>query len=147
MIFRQSMINEVIYQIENPVKSVVYFILAEAEGFDSFVKIGISINVDRRFQEILKDIEKTGVYPDYLGDGICDSLYLLGVIEGTQTVETALHRAFKDKALGKEWFEYDDEMEEIIDDLLDSYCKCTNCSLLDQRISNSPHRSEQDLSQ
>jgi hypothetical protein len=145
MKFRQNYLREVVAHIEHPKRSHVYFILAEADGFDPLIKIGISIDVDRRFNEILKDIEKTGVYPDYLEAGICDSLTVLGSIEGTQVLETALHRTFKDKLLKNEWFSYDHEMEIIVEDLLDKYCQCPKCNFIDKQFRIIDTRSEQDL--
>lgn len=118
------LLREVYYHIENPQTSVVYFILATLEGFDPMVKIGVSVDFDRRKKEILRELEKGKVYPDWLELGGFDEFYTLGTIKGGHSVETAIHRTLKDKAMGKEWFTYDAEVEEMIDDLLNQYCAC-----------------------
>ena len=115
--------------LRNPVKSYVYFIVAEAEGFDPLVKIGLSLDVDRRYKEITQEIDK-GLYPDWLIMG-CDNLRILGMVEGTQPLETALHKAFTTKAIGREWFNYDDDMQEAIDSILEDYCQCKRCLIAD----------------
>ena len=100
------------------------------------VKIGTTVNLERRKAEILRDLAKADVYPDWLSSGFCENLHTLGIIQGSHDVETALHRALKNKALGKEWFTYDEEVEEVIDDLLSDHCCCDKCELLDKEFVN-----------
>ncbi len=126
MPINEMLLREVHYHLENPQTPVVYFVLATLEGFDSLVKIGVSVDFERRKKEILRDLEKGNVYPDWLELGGFDQFYPLGTIRAGQNVETAIHRALKDKAMGKEWFVYDDEVAEMIDDLLDQYCACAS---------------------
>lgn len=121
--------NTALEYARNPVKSYVYFIVAEAEGLDPLVKIGLSLDVPRRYKEIGQEIDK-GLYPDWLVMG-CDSLRVLGYLEGTQPLETALHKAFKSKAIGREWFDYDQDLEQAIDELLSDYCVCERCLIAD----------------
>ena len=116
--------------LRNPIKSYVYFILAEAEGFDPLVKIGLTVDLPRRFKEILSDVD-TGKYElDWLAGG-ADSLRVLGILEGNQPLETALHKAFKRKAAGREWFWFDDDLAPVIDDLLCDHCVCEPCLIAD----------------
>ena len=123
--------NEAIMYINKPVKSYVYFILANTEGFDPLVKIGLSLDPERRFIEICNDLEAGKYDIDWLQTGT-ESLSILGLLEGTQPLETALHKAFKKYKAGREWFWYNDELEEIIDELLSDYCACDLCSLADK---------------
>lgn len=122
--------NEAIVYIKKPVKSYVYFILAHTEGFDPLVKIGLSIDPDRRLIEICNDLEAGKYSIDWLQGGV-ESLSMLGLLEGTQPLETALHKAFKKYKAGREWFWYNNELEEMIDDLLSDYCVCHACVIAD----------------
>jgi hypothetical protein len=122
--------NEAIVYIEKPVKSYVYFILAHTEGFDPLVKIGLSIDPERRLIEICNDLEAGKYSIDWLQGGV-ESLSVLGLLEGTQPLETALHKAFKKYKAGREWFWYNNELEEMIDDLLSDYCVCNACLIAD----------------
>ena len=116
--------REIHYHIENPRTPVVYFILATLEGFDPMVKIGTTVDLERRKKEILRDLQKGSFYPDWLELGGFDEFYILGKIKGGHDVETAIHRAIENKAMGKEWFSYDADVEEMIENLLDQYCAC-----------------------
>jgi hypothetical protein len=123
-------LNTAYEYINNPVKSFIYFILAESEGFDSLVKIGLTVDLPRRFKEISSDIE-TGKYDiDWLAGGT-DTLRVLGILEGNQPLETALHKAFKSKAAGREWFWFDDDLSPVIDNLLCDHCVCEPCLIAD----------------
>jgi hypothetical protein len=122
--------NEAIMYIEKPVKSYIYFILAYTEGFDPLVKIGLSIDPERRFIEICNDLEAGKYSIDWLETGT-ESLRILGLLEGTQPLETALHKAFNKYKAGREWFWFNDELEEMIDDLLSDYCVCNLCQIAD----------------
>ena len=123
-------LNTAYHYVRKPVKSYVYFILAEAEGFDPLVKIGLTVDLPRRFKEISSDID-TGKYEiDWLAGG-ADTLRVLGILEGNQPLETALHKAFKRKAAGREWFWFDDDLDLVIDDLLCDYCVCESCLIAD----------------
>ena len=126
MPINEILLREVHYHIEYPQIPVVYFILATLQGFDPMVKIGTTVDLVRRQKEIVRDLEKGNFYPDWLELGGFDELYSLGTIKGGHNVETAIHRALKDKAMGKEWFTYDAEVAEMIDDLLDQYCACAS---------------------
>ena len=125
--------NEAIMYIQKPVKSYVYFILADTEGFDPLVKIGLSIDPDRRLIEICNDIESGKYAIEWLETGT-ESLSILGLLEGTQPLETALHKDFQKYKAGREWFWYNDELEEIIDDLLSDYCLCNLCGIADRLL-------------
>jgi hypothetical protein len=122
--------NTALQYLESPVKSYVYFILAEAEDFEPLVKIGLSLDIYRRMNEIKLDVDRGNYDVDWLVTG-AETLRLLGIVEGTQPLETAFHKAFKRKAAGREWFWYDDELSQLIDELLCDYCVCEPCLIAD----------------
>jgi len=100
--------------LDQPVMPVVYFVMVSCEILgDPMVKIGITIDPQRRFNELEQEINKENKYPSWLSQGIVEEMTVLGYVQGTQFLETTFHRAFKSKSLGREWFKYDDEMESI----------------------------------
>ncbi|HBC3460261.1 TPA: GIY-YIG nuclease family protein [Vibrio parahaemolyticus] len=83
----------------------VYFLLDESKGI---VKIGISKDISRRMDAVKREY-KTG------------SLTLLTVVlHGGPAVEKSLHKRFSDWLVdgkGREWFKYEGELVEFIDEL------------------------------
>ncbi|WP_180958432.1 GIY-YIG nuclease family protein [Vibrio sp. vnigr-6D03] len=83
----------------------VYFLLDESKGL---VKIGISKNINNRMDAVKREY-KTG------------PLTLLTVVlHGGLTVERSLHKKFSDWLVdgkGREWFKYEGELVEFIDEL------------------------------
>jgi hypothetical protein len=122
--------NTALQYLDSPVKSYVYFILAESEGLEPLVKIGLSLDIYRRMNEIKLEVDRGNYDVDWLVTG-AETLRILGIVEGTQPLETALHKAFKRKAAGREWFWYDDELSQLIDELLCDYCVCEPCLIAD----------------
>ena len=124
----QAYLNEAYEMLRNPVMPNVYFILA-ADIFEenNLVKIGVSVDPMKRFDDLSLELWKeANSYPDWLNDGGVQ-LEMLGYVQGHQQLETALHKAFKDKHRGREWFTYDDELEADIGSILDDYCVCKKC--------------------
>jgi len=118
--------------LDNPIMPNVYFILASDElGNDNMVKIGVSVDPVKRFEDLSLELWKeSNGYPDWLDFGYAD-LRLLGYVQGHQQLETAFHKAFKDKSRGREWFSYDQELEGYVNGILEDYCVCRNCILAD----------------
>ena len=128
----QNFLNQAIQMLDEPVMPVVYFVVVSCEILgDPMVKIGITIDPQRRFNELEQEINKENKYPGWLSQGIVEDITILGYVQGTQFLETTFHRAFKSKALGREWFRYDEEMESIIDGILCDYCVCEQCLAAD----------------
>jgi hypothetical protein len=128
----RNYLNDVDRMLNNPIMPNVYFILAFDElGNDNMVKIGVSVDPVKRFEDLSLELWKeSNGYPDWLDMGYAD-LRLLGYVQGHQQLETALHKAFKDKSRGREWFSYDQELEGYVDGILEDYCVCHNCILAD----------------
>ena len=128
----RNYLNDVDRMLNNPIMPNVYFILAFDElGNDNMVKIGVSVDPIKRFEDLSLELWKeSNGYPDWLDLGYAD-LRLLGYVQGHQQLETALHKAFKDKSRGREWFSYDQELEGYVDGILQDYCVCHNCILAD----------------
>ena len=128
MDLQKNYLNQAIVMLDNPIMPVIYFIRVSCEILgDPMVKIGITIDPDRRFREIQQELNKENTYPSWLSQGIVEDIDILGYVQGTQALETTLHKAFKSKAMGREWFTYDDEMEDVIDGILCDYCVCERC--------------------
>jgi len=114
--------------LDEPIMPVVYFVKVSCDLLGTpMVKIGISIDPQRRFKELEQELNKENKYPGWLSEGIVEDIQILGYVQGTQFLETALHKAFKSKAVGREWFHYDEEMEITIDSILGDYCVCEPC--------------------
>ena len=126
--------NQAHYLLQNPTKSYIYFIQAYHEGLDPLVKIGLSMNPDRRFMEIMRDFEQGKYEIDWLALGVADDFRILGLVEGTQDLETAFHKAFNKYKAGREWFWLTDELEALIDEVLDQHCVCRDCLIADEFI-------------
>ena len=122
--------NTALVMIENPIKSYVYFIEASSYGFDPLIKIGLSVDPERRFKEIIHEINEGKYQIDWLELGSAD-VRMRGMIEGTQPLETAFHKAFKKNKAGREWFWLTDELNCVIDNLLSEYCGCDLCKYVD----------------
>ena len=122
--------NTALVMIENPIKSYVYFIEASSYGFDPLIKIGLSVDPERRFKEIIHEINEGKYQIDWLELGSAD-VRIRGMIEGTQPLETAFHKAFKKNKAGREWFWLTDELNCVIDNLLSEYCECNLCKYID----------------
>ena len=122
--------NTALSIIEQPVKSYVYFIEASCPGFDSLIKIGLTVDPERRFKEIEHEVAESKYAIDWLELGIA-RLKVRGMIEGTQPLETALHKAFRKNKAGREWFWLTEQMDCVIDNLLCDYCGCDLCKYVD----------------
>ena len=64
--------NTALVMIENPIKSYVYFIEASSYGFDPLIKIGLSVDPERRFKEIIHEINEGKYQIDWLELGSAD---------------------------------------------------------------------------
>ena len=122
--------NQALAYIQKPVKSYIYFVEARSEGLEPLVKIGLTIDPNRRLNEIWHDVQEGKYNIDWLALGV-ESLQMVGLLEGTQPLETALHKAFKPYKAGREWFWLTDELDQVIDALLDEYCVCGGCLIAD----------------
>ena len=128
----RNYLNDVDRMLNNPIMPNVYFILAFDElGNDNMVKIGVSVDPVKRFEDLSLELWKeSNGYPDWLDMGYAD-LRLVGYVQGHQQLETALHKAFKDKSRGREWFTYDEELEGYVDRILHDYCVSQNFNISD----------------
>ena len=134
----KNFLNQALSMLDQPIMPVVYFVLVSNEFYgDPMIKIGITIDPDRRFKELEQELNKENKYPGWLSNGIIEEMQVLGYVQGTQFLETTLHKAFKSKAVGREWFNYDEEMEEIVDGILCDYCVCELCLQADLRSGSS----------
>ncbi len=88
-------------------KSVVYFM--EREGL---VKIGVTKNIDKRIREV----SRGSAMPKGMTVG---PVRLLGTIPGAYDEERALHKKFWRYRVGGEWFTYERQVKEHIDQLLE----------------------------
>lgn len=88
-------------------KSFVYFM--EREGL---VKIGVTKNVDKRVREV----SRGSAMPKGMTVG---PVRLLGTIPGAYDEERALHKKFWRYRVGGEWFTYERQVKEHIDQLLE----------------------------
>jgi hypothetical protein len=112
----------------------VYFMLAEMDPdevsgiqLEPMVKIGISVDPYQRREQVAIDPGKCGDWLEVFG---CDSLTVIGMLEGGREAEKALHAAFKEHRIAGEWFWYD-PLSEAIDGLLCDHCVCPSCQFLD----------------
>ena len=124
-----------IKQISKPKISYVYFWLvmpynepddSDEMWLEPYVKIGLTTDLDRREKELLKMLDNDLDLPDWL-PVFADSASYLGWVEGDREVEKYLHQAFKPKSIGREFFEYDDEVEETLDILIHDEGICLTC--------------------
>jgi hypothetical protein len=122
--------NTALSIIEQPVKSYVYFIEASCPGFDPLIKIGLTVDPERRFKEIEHEVGESKYAIDWLELGVA-RLKVRGMIEGTQPLETAFHKAFRKNKAGREWFWLTEQMDCVIDNLLCDYCGCDLCKYVD----------------
>ena len=85
---------------------MIYFIL---EPIDNVVKIGTSkeSNVKTRFESV-----QTGNHRD---------LQLIGVCDGSFKEEKILHEIFKDYRLKREWFRYEKDIQEYVENNCNRY--------------------------
>ena len=128
-IWETSYLKQARNMLERPLMPVVYFfwVSNELAGAD-MVKVGLTVDPLRRFKELELEVNKeNNGYPDWLNIFEPMQIQVLGYVQGTALLETALHKAFKSKALGREWFRYDDGLDCIIDDILCDYCICQKC--------------------
>jgi hypothetical protein len=102
-------------------------------AFDPMVKIGITHDWVKRHKSLLAQLDK-GKWPDWLEMGSITHSTLLGVIEGGRNMEKYLHERFKNKAVGNEFFWYDEQMAEEIDGILDEYCECVLHQIWDSYV-------------
>ena len=123
---KESYMNEALNCISNPQRSFVYFIQVDSAGFDSMIKIGLSIDPIRRFNEIVEQVDNGNYKVDWLELG-SEQIRLVGYIEGGRNLEKALHNAFKDWSMGREWFILSDDLDAEIDGLLCDWCICDPC--------------------
>jgi hypothetical protein len=138
----EAWLKDAIYNIENPKPSFVYFYLAvfgdesDENGYSSAVKIGLSTNWKQREEQLIRQLNKEdNGWPDFMGEGAATNYYLLGLVSGDRSVEASFHRAFKDYALGNEWFDYDiEDVESTIDIILSDYCVCASCLIIDSAL-------------
>lgn len=130
-----GLLNYAIKQISKPKISVVYFWVVlpfndpddpDDHYLEPYVKIGLTTDLERREKELWKMLNKDLDLPDWL-PVFADSAYYLGWVEGDREVEKYLHQAFKSKAIGREFFEYDDEVEETLDILVHDHGVCASC--------------------
>lgn len=106
--------------------SRVYFYVAGGMDVEEYVKIGTSIDVDRRIASFQSGSRGGVVVPE----DVLDIRYgeLAGVIPGGRRVEKALHHAFRDEHVRGEWFIYSDRIQCILDQLLDEWCRDDCCA-------------------
>jgi hypothetical protein len=110
-----------------PRKPYVYFALFQEEGLDPIVKIGKSSDVPSRMQALARHDPKA---PDWLAWDAYEP-HLIGIIEGDEELERAIHRALAHWRIDREFFWYEGEATIFIDDLLSDYCACQICEALD----------------
>ena len=120
--------------LEQPLMPVVYFFWVSNDlAGDDMVKIGLSIDPERRFKELEQEVNKeNNGYPLWLNHYEPLEIKVLGYVQGTRVLESTLHKAFVSKAVGREWFRCDDELDAVIDGLLCDYCICQSCLEADQ---------------
>ena len=128
-------LEHAIKQISKPKISYVYFWLvmpyndpddSDEVWLEPYVKIGLTTDLDRREKELLKMLDNDLDLPDWL-PAFADSASYLGWVEGDREVEKYFHQAFKPKSIGREFFEYDDEVEETLDILVHDHGICLQC--------------------
>jgi hypothetical protein len=132
-------LKQAMEMLEKPLMPVVYFFWVSNDlAGDDLVKIGISIDPERRFKELEQAVNKeNNGYPAWLDTFEPLEIKVLGYVQGTQYLETALHKALQSKAVGREWFKYDDDVDSLIDGILCDYCICQNCLEADLRSGSS----------
>jgi hypothetical protein len=105
--------------------SLVYFWRVYNEDFDPLVKIGITTNWPNRLASLLAHANSSrNHWPDWLQVGCIEGYSLAGLIEGGRETEKYLHKKFAKYSIGFEWFDYNDECADMIDELLDERCLC-----------------------
>jgi len=104
----------------------VYFWRVYNRDFDPLVKIGMTTDWGNRVIQLLKHAESSrNHWPDWLQVACIEEHSLAGLIEGGRETEKYLHKKFAKFAMGFEWFDYNDECADMIDELLDEKCLCS----------------------